>query len=366
MYTLRILTWASMKMFVRNKQALFFTIFMPVIIISILGLIGFDSVPKIEIGYAITAPPTAGTQNFIDQLKKVDAFEMHAGTETEERAAIEAGDRSAVFIIPFDLVPEQPDGAPRTIQILTNAGNAQQAGIAINVMNQFLNQANLAAAQAPIMFKSDIQSINAHNLKYIDFLIPGIVAMSLMQMSVFSVAFVFTSFKEKGILKRLLATPVKPYQFVTANVVTRLIVSVLQAAILIAVGIFIFHAQVIGSYWLVLLILLVGATMFLGLGFTISGLANTVETVPALANLIVFPMLFLGGTFFSLEAMPTWLQHIAKFLPLQYLSHSLRAVMTKDAGFADIQTDIYWMLGWAVVLIVLANITFGFEEKRTG
>jgi ABC-2 type transport system permease protein len=87
-------------------------------------------------------------------------------------------------------------------------------------------------------------------LRYIEFLLPGLIALSVMQMSVFSVAFVFTQYKEKGVLKRLLATPMKPLQFVAANAITRLIVSVVQAAIFIVMGILLFKVHIIGSYWL--------------------------------------------------------------------------------------------------------------------
>ncbi len=353
-------------MFLRNRQAVFFTLFMPIMIMAVFGFIGFDKVPKIDVGYAITAPPTAGTTAFLEQLKKVEAFNLHPGTEMEERKAIEDGDRSVVFLIPYDLVPETADAGTRTITILNNAGDVQQSSVAIGVMNQFLSQANLAATQAPILFNLNVETINANNLRYIDFLLPGIVALAIMQMSIFSVAFVFTDYKEKGILKRLLATPIKPWQFVTANVITRLMVSVVQAIILILVGVFLFKAHVVGSVLLLLLAVILGATMFLGLGFALSGVAKTVEAVPAVANLIVFPMLFLGGTFFALDTMPNWLHTIAKYLPLTYLSDALRQIMTRDASFAMIQHDIYWMLGWAVVMVTLANFTFGFEEKRMG
>lgn len=351
-------------MFVRNKQALFFTLFMPIIIMSIFGLIGFDSVPKIDVGYATTGPETQGTSEFIESLKKVETFNMHGGTIDSERQAITDGDRSVVFIIPSDLVPEKPDGKGRAITALVNVGDQASAGTAISIMNEFLNQANLQAVNAPRMFSLDVQQVDSKNLKYIDFLVPGIAAMALMQMSVFSVAFVFTDYKEKGILKRVLATPIKPMHFVAANVITRLIVAVVQTAILISVGVFIFHAHMFGSYWLLLLTVILGAMMFLGLGFTISGIAKTVESVPAIANLIVFPMLFLGGTFFPIDTMPDWLRQIVKFLPLQYLSDSIRQIMTQGAGFVDIQHDLLWMLAWSVVLVILANFTFGFEEKR--
>jgi ABC-2 type transport system permease protein len=142
-----------------------------------------------------------------------------------------------------------------------------------------------------------------------------------------------------------------------------LIVSVVQAALFIILGILLFHVQIIGSYWLILLLVIIGAIMFLGLGFTISGLATTTDAVPAIANLIVFPMLFLGGVFFSIDNMPQWLQYIAKVLPLTYFSTGLRDIMNKGAGFVDVLPILsYACLGSC--LGALAILTFRFEEKR--
>lgn len=364
MYTLRTLTKSALKMFVRNRQSLFFTLFMPIIIMAVFGLVGLDRTQKINIGVAITAPPTAGTQEFVDQLKGISAFNVKMGTEAELRQSIENGDLSSVFILPYDLIPNSASISQKTVTILQNPGQIQQSQTSVSVLKEILDKTNLVITKAPNLFNLVTQDVNARNLKYFDFLLPGVVALAVMQMAVFSVAFVFADYKEKGILKRLLATPMKPYQFVTANVVTRLLVAVVQAAILIAVGILLFKAHMLGSYFLALLIVVLGAIMFLGLGFTISGLANTVEAVPAIANLIVFPMLFLGGTFFPISSMPDWLQHIVKYLPLTYFSTSLRDVMTKSATFSDVQSSLLWMLGWSVVLIFLANLTFRFEGRR--
>lgn len=362
--TTRVLTIASIKMFVRNRQALFFTLFMPVIIMTIFGLIGFDRVPKVNVG-VVTENPTSATTQFIEQLKAVSAFDLTTGRETDERAVLEKGDRAVVLLIPDALIPTgQEKPSKQVITVLKNVGQEQQAQTAISIMQQILDQTTLSIAQAPELFTLDVQSVNARNVRYIEFLLPGIVALSIMQMAVFSVAFVFVDYKEKGILKRLLATPMKPQQFVTANVITRLLVALVQSAVLIALGIILYKAHVIGSYWLLLPTIILGAIMFLGLGFSISGLAKTVEAVPAIANLIVFPMLFLGGTFFPLEAMPVWLQHIVQFLPLTYLSHALREVMANGAPFSGIARDLAFMAGWAIILVTLANFTFRLEEKR--
>jgi len=366
MHTIPNLTLSAIKMFLRNRQALFFTLFMPIIIMTIFGLIGFDRVPKIEVGL-VTGTPNEATVQFIDQLKSVSAFDITEGNEEMQRAELAKGDRAVVVLIPNALLSGIAPGTTpqkQTVTVLKNVGQEQQAGTAISILSQFLDKTTIAVAQAPELFELNVESIDSKNLRYIDFLVPGIVAMSIMQMAVFSVAFVFVDYKEKGILKRLLATPLKPFQFVTANVITRLLVAVVQTAILIAIGVFLYHSQVAGSYPLIFLISVLGGVMFLGLGFTISGLAKTVEAVPAIANLIVFPMLFLGGTFFPLDSMPGWLQGIVQYLPLSYFSHALREVMTNGASLGAIAPDIYWMLGWSVVLIFLANLTFGFEEKR--
>ncbi|MEO8065982.1 MAG: ABC transporter permease [Candidatus Doudnabacteria bacterium] len=385
MRTLLTLTKSSIKMFYRNKQALFFTFFSPLLIMLIFGAIGLDKVQKIDVGLALSVPPTAGTAQFVEALKQVPSFTIHEGIESDLRDQIGNDKLSAVFLIPGDLIPDNPaplesvlnpglDTVPaapaantsetRTVTVLTNSGQAQQAGIAASIMGEVLDKTALKISGGASLFKLETQEINSNHLKYVDFLLPGLIALSLMQMSVFSTAFVFTNYKEKGILKRLIATPMRPATFVGANVITRLIVSFIQVFTFIIVGVLYLKAHVIGSYWLIALIAIVGSVMFLGLGFTISGFSKTTESVPALANLIVFPMLFLGGTFFPISSFPVWLQHIAKYLPLTYLSDSLRQVMTKAACFGDIRSDLLWMLAWSIILVGTANITFGFEEKR--
>lgn len=366
MYTVKTLTLAAIKMFVRNKQSAFFSLFMPLMIMTIFGFIGFDSAPTTHIGLAVSNP-NAPTEQFLGNFSTIDSFDVTRGTESDEKAALEAGDRELVIVVPDNMIPapeDMPDLQPHDITVYTNVQQPQQVQIGLSVLNELLNKTNLAIVQAPELFNLKIVEVSANNARYIDFLLPGIIAMAIMQMSIFSVAFVFADYKEKGILKRLIATPMRPYQFVAANIITRLLVALAQTGILIAVGVFLLNSHVVGAYWLVLLIAILGGVMFLGLGFVISGISKTVESVPAIANVVAFPMLFLSGIFFPTDAMPTFLQHIVQYLPLTYFANALRDVMGGGAGFADVATDIYWMLGWSVVLIVLANYTFSFEKKR--
>lgn len=364
MHTLRTLTAASIKMFLRNRQALFFTLFMPFLIMVIFGLLNFEGNGTIKLGI-VTDQPSDATKQFVEKLKQVPAFEISEGDEASQRSALQDGDRDLILVLPNDLIPTgQPSGEPKTITALISNARQIQAQTGLSVMQQVLDQTTLQIVQAPSLFAIETQNVDTRDFRYIAWLLPGIVAIAIMQMSVFSVSFVFVDYKEKGILKRLLATPLKPYQFVGANVITRLLVALVQTGILISLGIVFFKITVAGSWLLIALIAILGAVMFLGLGFAISGFAKTVESVPAVANLIIFPQFFLAETFFPIDNMPGWLATIVHYLPLSYFSTSLRAVITEGAGFTAVAPNLLWMLGWSIALVGLAIYTFSFEEKR--
>jgi ABC-2 type transport system permease protein len=361
MHTLLTLTKTSVKMLVRNRQALFFTLFMPIFIMLIFGYIGFDKPPVIDVGL-VTHNPTPATAALVEQVRTFPTLTIHEGTLEEEQTALAEGDRSVVLDIP-DVTTATPGTHAAPIVAYTNAGKAGEAQAVLSILNQFISRATLEQARITPLATIEPREVNVNNLRYIDFLLPGLIALSVMQMSVFSVAFLFTQYKEKGILKRLLATPMRPFDFVAANAITRLGVSVVQAAIFIALGVILFHVHVVGSPLLLALCVVLGALMFLGLGFTISGFAKTVEAVPVIANLTVFPMMFLGGTFFAIDSMPGWLQAIAQFLPLTYFSTALREIMTKGSGLAVIWPDILGMIVWGIILIGAATVTFRFQER---
>ncbi len=361
MYTFLKLIQVELKMFLRNRQALFFTLFMPLFIMLIFGYIGFDKPQKIDVGLVVHES-NEQTAQFVESVRQFPTFTVHEGTIEEERAELDEGNRAAVIDVQNDLLsPGQRN--PKELTVYTNASKAGEAQAVVSILNQAINEMTIAATgQQPIVTVAT-QEINAHNLRYIEFLLPGLIALSIMQMAVFSVAFVFTQYKEKGVLKRLLATPMKPMHFVLSNAVVRLIISIVQAAIFIILGLVLFDVQVVGSYALLALAVIFGAFMFLGLGFTISGLAKTIDTVPVFANLVVFPMMFLGGTFFAVENMPGWLQVVANVLPLTYFSDAVREIMTKGAGLATLWPDFLGMIVWSLILYTLATFTFRIQER---
>jgi ABC-2 type transport system permease protein len=364
MYCTYILTIASIKMFLRSRQALFFSLFMPLIILFIFGSIDFDKPNRMHIGL-VTHNPSPLTALFVNQIRSSSSLNVDSGTLDSELAELHDGNRTAVLDVPDDLLSPPDPSHPRQLGIYVNAGRPMEAQMALSVFNQVSDRVALAAAHAHPLFTVEQQSVSAHNFRYIEFLLPGVIAMSIMQMSVFSVAFVFTRYKEKGVLKRLMATPMRPYQFVTANIICRLCMAIAQASLFIGLGIYHFNVHVAGAYWLLALCVVLGALMFLGLGFTISGLSKTIETVPLLANIVVFPMLFVGNIFFANSNISPWLQTISRYLPLTYFADAMRSVVTNGAGFLQIKQQLLGMTIWAIILIMLAIFTFRFQDKES-
>lgn len=204
----------------------------------------------------------------------------------------------------------------------------------------------------------------ASGMRYRDFFIPGLMALTTLQLGVFSVAFIIARYKERGILKKLTTTPLRPADYLGGEILARLTISVLQIFLLLATAILALSFTMRGSYLNFAIISLLGSLVFLALGFMIAGIAKTVETVPAIANMIIFPMLFFGDVFFPIESLPDWLEPVAKLLPIQFLADSLRLVILEGAGLADLSRNILGMLVWLVIFFFLAQKTFRLGAKN--
>lgn len=311
---------------------------------------------------------TEQSKNVISGLKKIDLVSItEYNNENDAKTKLEKGDLDLVLIIPKDFMttpkPPQPS-KPTNITLYYNVGRQQQAMAGTTVLKETFDQISHKITGTPNLFVLKQKAVNSRNLKYIDFLVPGIIAMAIMQMGVFSIVFVMVQYRNKGIMKRLLVTPMKPTEFITAQVITRMSISVLQAIVILTIAIIFFHIHIIGNYLAVLFLVFLGGLLFISMGFATSSLAKTEESAAPVANIIIFPMLFLSGVFFPSEAMPEWLQRIAYYLPLRFLAHAMRSIMTEGSSLWAVRTDIYWLLAWSALMITLAILFFRFGQEE--
>lgn len=352
------ITTATFKMLTRNKQSLFFTWFFPLMLMLAIGyLTQGNGGASVAVGMVHSSSNTVATQ-IVDGLKKVEAMDITTGTQEEELKALSDNKRDLVVVIPDEIGA----GGSATIDIYENAGKPQQSGIAQMIVTQAFGEVERQMTQAPHVFVFESKKVDSTERRYIDFLVPGIIAMSIMQLGIFGTAFVIVDAKQKGVLKRVLATPIASWQYVIGNMLARLVLSMSQAAILVAVAHFAFDVQFRHWGWLLLLVIL-GNAVFLSIGLFISGVAKTVESVPVLGNLIVFPMLLLGGIFFPTTGLPDWLSAIVDRLPVALLADLMRNTVTLDKGFSDVWVSLLSLFVWVVIAVILANTFFRLQEK---
>jgi len=354
---------ASVKMFVRNRAALFFSLFLPLVIMLIFGVLNFEGSTTIALGVVDEARSDAST-TFIDGLADYDYLEITEGERGAELTALEEGERGFVLVVPDGFVPDL--GGETGLVAYASTSDPSQAQVGQGLLQQAVGGALASGSGVPLPpgggFGAPLtfESVESRDLGYIDFLVPGIVGMTVMQLGLFGVAFGFVQLKRTGALRRLFATPTSPAYFLSAQVASRLVLGYLQVAILVSIGIW-FGLQMFGSYLVLAVIIGLALLIFLAVGFAVAGWAKNEDQAAPVANLISLPMLFLSGVFFPRDAMPEFLRSITGFMPLTYVNEALRGVMNDGAGLTDLGPQLLGMGVWAVITFVLAVRLFKWE-----
>lgn len=190
--------------------------------------------------------------------------------------------------------------------------------------------------------------------RYIDFLIPGLLGMNLMGSGMWGVGFALVEMRQRKLLKRYLATPMRRGDFLLALSTSRLILMVAELATLLGFGILVFKLPVLGSWATIVLISTIGALSFAALGLLSASRAQKIESASGIINLIMMPMWIFSGVFFSYERFPAMVQPLIKALPLTALNDALRATILEGASLASQQGRILVMAAWGIVSFMLA------------
>jgi ABC-type multidrug transport system permease subunit len=190
--------------------------------------------------------------------------------------------------------------------------------------------------------------------RYIDFLIPGLLGMNLMNSAMWGVGFALVEMRQRKLLKRFLATPMRRGDFLLALASSRLILMLLELILLLGFGVLAFQMRLMGSWASVILVSAVGALSFGGLGLLTASRAQKIETVSGLMNLVMMPMWLFSGVFFSYERFPAITQPFIKLLPLTALNDALRATILEGATLAAQHTRVLVLLLWGTLSYLLA------------
>lgn len=354
------ITRASLKVIFRSPQAVFFSLFFPVVLIAIFGALGGNRGVSVDVAFDKNSDTANALYQVINTSKvlnveKADAAELQDRLKKGRITALidirkqdTAGNRS-----PYDLHLKATEASMKDMQVLQSV--LKEMVSAINEKASH-NQFHYAAISTEI--------VPGRPYKMIDFYLPGMLGFSLIGAAVFGVAFVFFTFRETLVLKRLFSTPVKKTYIVLGESIARIIFQLTTAVVLILFGKY-FYNFTLANGWItffeMMVLCLLGLIVFMGFGFAISGFAKNQNVIPVYANLFMFPQYFLSGTFFPKGALPASLQSVIKFLPLTALNDAMRKISFEGLHLWNVGVEIAILLGWAVIAYALAVKVFKWE-----
>ncbi|NEV61463.1 ABC transporter permease [Thiorhodococcus minor] len=204
-------------------------------------------------------------------------------------------------------------------------------------------------------------TVTGEALRYVDWVLPGVLAMNVMFSSLWGVGWVVVRYRKNGVLRRLKATPLRPWEFLTAQVISRLLV-VLGASLVVYLGAeLLLDFPMRGSYIALGLVYVAGALCTISLGLIVAARLRTEEVADGLLNLISWPMLLLSGVWFSMEGTNALAQSFSRVLPLTHLVEAARKVMIEGAGVWDVLPQVGLLVALAVCFLSLATWLFRWE-----
>ncbi|MCB1756415.1 MAG: ABC transporter permease, partial [Gammaproteobacteria bacterium] len=207
------------------------------------------------------------------------------------------------------------------------------------------------------------QTVSGREIRYVDWVMPGVLAMNMMFACLFGVGYVIVRYRKNGVLKRLKATPLKAFEFLSAQVVSRLWL-IMAITIVVFLGTHVFlRFTMHGSYFSLLLLFTLGAASLISLGLIVAARTASEELAGGLLNMLSWPMMLLSGVWFSMEGAHPWLQKISLLLPLTHIVDGARAIMIDGAGLLDIRLNLVYLVAVTALFMVVGSRLFRWEQS---
>ncbi|MBX7042094.1 MAG: ABC transporter permease [Ignavibacteria bacterium] len=355
---MKSITKASLTALFRNPSAVVFNILFPLIFIIVFGFISGGSF-RID----VALDPASDLNNpLMTALSSVPSLKIEKDISIDKiNSGLSKGTIDGLLKL-----TRNPQGDPEFIAELTTSSASRERGAILKmILNDMILKQNAdtsgSARQAYGLRESVVQG-RKYNM--IDFILPGQLGFSLLSAGVFGTAFIFLILRQTLVIKRFFATPVSKMTIIIGECISRLTFSMMSSVIIILIGTLFFGFTLVNGFTTFLNMMILSAValvVFLGFGFVVSGIAKSESTVPPIANLITLPQFLLAGTFFPVSNFPEWLQPVSKILPLTYLNEALRRISFEGASMIDVLPETGILLGWGVVLYIIAAKVFRWE-----
>ncbi|HZE94341.1 MAG TPA: ABC transporter permease [Gemmatimonadales bacterium] len=330
------LALARMREFYREPEAVFWVFGFPIVLAFALGLAFRNTGPgELQVGVARGTGDSALAAT-LDASPRLAATVLDTATA---RLRLRTG-RVALLVVPGG-------GDSLVYRFDSTRTDSRLARLEVDdVVQRARGRKDLAVARD--------DRVVAPGSRYIDFLIPGLLGMNLLGSGIWGVGFSVVQARQKKLLKRYMATPMRRSHYLLSFILSRLVFLILEVVALVGFGWLLFGVAVRGSFLTLAGITILGAFAFAGLGLLVASRARTIEGVSGLMNLVMLPMWILSGTFFSYARFPDAMIPFVKALPLTALNDALRAVMIDGAALTTLGGPLAIVVAWGAVSFVIA------------
>jgi ABC-2 type transport system permease protein len=364
LFTIWVFTKVNVLRFFRDPLALFFTVIFPLIFLFVFGGL-FGSGGDVSFRVALlNQSDSQFAKNFVDEAKKGKILKVNeeATNLDEAKEKMNRGEIDAAIVLPPDFGAVKDKTYPSGEAVVYYSQNSQQAAQTLtSLLDVQFRQINSQFVPTEMPFTVKAEQTNERALTSFDYIFSGLLGFSLLGLGIFGPVNVFPELKRQGVLRRISTTPIRVWQYFVSNVAVQSTVGVAAIAIQFLVAIFVFHLNLVGNIAELTLFLMLSITMLLGIGLAIGGWAKNARQAAPLTNLLVFPMMFLSGTFFPRFLMPEWLQNLSTFLPLTPIIDGMRLIATEGKHLIDILPQLGLIGAWLVVVYLIAFRVFRWE-----
>ncbi len=363
LYTVWAFFTVNLRRLFRDKTALFFTFMFPLIFLLVFGYANKNGgvTFKVAVINQSSAQSASQTVKDIGQLKvfKVDTTVKNLA---EAKEKMKRSQVDATIVLPADFGTIK-DGKPTGVAQVVYTRNGAQGGQAVQsvLQTQYFARINasLVATSTPLTARS--VQLNEKSLTSFDYAFAGILGFTILGSGIFGPINIFPELKKMGILRRLHTTPLRVWQYFLSVMLGNAVVGLMSLALMYGVALQLFDLHIAGNIFELVFFLVFSLVMILGIGLAIGGWAKNERQAAPLANIIVFPMMFLSGTFFPRFGLPVWLQHVTDYFPLTPVIDGARLITTEGLHLTQIGSQLGIMAVWLIIVYAVAFRVFRWE-----
>ena len=355
---------ADLKMMVRGRQALFWSLFFPLMFTIIFGFFFGGSKTNVGTVALINNSQTELASSLEKSMIEAELFKVQKLTDLEAaKDNLKKNKIVTIVEIPPDFGRMAANPIPAQILVINDPSNAQANMAVTGFLDKFLTTTNFQIQQAQPIYSIKIETTADQSLSYFDFVLVGLIGLALMNSSIQGIAITLARYREDKILKRITTTPLKSWKFVFAEVLSRLVVNLVQVGLILGIGIYFFQAHILGNIFLVFVFALLGGLLFQSIGFAVASFSRTTDAAQGMSVAISIPMMFLAGVFFPIDQLPKWLFSIVQYLPLAPLLRMVRQIALENVSPFINPTNIIIVFVWIVITLFISIRRFRLADE---